>query len=108
MTDLAITRRSNKIKRDLLDNLRARGLDDTAYTDMVNEYVSLWIIKEQLNQDIDKRGAVIFDERKGICDNPCITKRIQISQQMTKIYKSLGFEAASIAAKVSADGDDLW
>lgn len=105
---LAIKRAANKLQRELLQNLAARGLTDTMTVDQVAEYISLWQIKEELGADIKARGAVIFDDRKGqICENPCITKRVQISQQMSKIYKCLGFEAQAAQARPVGDDDEL-
>lgn len=106
MTDLAIKRKANRLRKDLLDNMSSRGLVDSAFVDQVEEYISLWIIKEQLNADIMGRGAVIPDGQT-VRENPCITKRIQISQQMSKIYRSLGFEQAAAQAKLVGDDDAL-
>lgn len=107
VTDLAMTRKANKLRKDLLDNLTARGLVESAFADQVEEYINLWIIKEQLNRDIMTRGAVIPDGVSSFKENPCITKRIQISQQMGKIFKALGFENAAVAAKLVGEDDVL-
>lgn len=102
MASLSITRRANKLKRELLNNLEARGLIEAAFNDLVEEYINLWIIKEELNADILTRGAVVDGK-----ENSCITKRIQISQQMNKIFKSLGFEQTAVQAQTPGGDYEL-
>ena len=83
----------NKIREDLLEQLEIKGLIQESYKNLVEDYMKLWIIKELLNKDIEKRGINIkYDNgggQKGIKRNESITDITKINTQMLKILKEL-------------------
>ena len=57
--DFSRTKEYRTLKKDMLDDLEARGLVGTQYTDKVEEYMNLWCWLQMLNQDILRRGVYI-------------------------------------------------
>lgn len=47
------------IKKDLLDQLERNGVFGKQYTDLVDDYMALWDIKNKLIKDIQKRGVTV-------------------------------------------------
>ena len=83
----------HKIRDDLLEQLELKGLIQESYKNLVEDYMKLWVIKELLNKDIEKRGINIkYDNgggQKGIKRNESITDITKINTQMLKILKEL-------------------
>lgn len=96
--------RYNKIKRDLLDQLERNGTVGSYYTDLVEDYMSFWVDKCLLTDDIQSRGVVVtYDNgggQKGKKRNDSIADKIKVSVQMLNILNALGIKPAQ------ADGDD--
>ena len=53
------SKKCHALRQDLLEQLRAAGLDTAVNRDLVEDYVSLWIIKQWVMIDIRTRGPVI-------------------------------------------------
>ena len=51
------------LKQALLDSLAARGLDQDAYADKVEEYMDFWVLRQELKEDIARRGLTVVDDR---------------------------------------------
>lgn len=83
----------HKIRDDLFEQLELKGLIQESYKNLVEDYMKLWVIKELLNKDIEKRGINIkYDNgggQKGIKRNESITDITKINTQMLKILKEL-------------------
>ena len=102
----SIEYRAKKLRKSLLDNLEARGLYDPVYADMVEDYITLWTQRAQLDADIAERGVTVYDEKREMyVDNICVSRRVQVSHQMLAIYRDLGFREQAVKARVP-DGED--
>lgn len=98
----------DQLKRDLHDNIKSRGLIEKVYADKVDEYMDLWQRRKELEADIDARGIVVLDERRGmLIENRSVSLEVQVSRQMLSIYKSLGFESSATAISDNYDDDEL-
>lgn len=96
-----------ELKKALYDNLEARGLNSPVYLDQVEEYMTLCRIQKQLEADIRKRGATVFDEkRQAWVDNPCISRRVQLSHQKLAIFAALGFKDSAVKNPAVTEVDD--
>lgn len=106
VSDLALKRRANMLRRNMLDSLQRRGLTDQIYTDMVSDYIELWITRAALEADIRERGVLIYDAKRGLdVENCAVSARVRVSKQMANIYKALGCQ--ELATKNQApDGED--
>jgi P27 family predicted phage terminase small subunit len=105
-----ITKRS-ELKRDILDQLERNGVYGSQYTDLVEDYMSMWDIKNKLQKDIRKRGVDIeWDNgggQKGVKKNDSLTQLYKINSEMLNIRKELGLQPGKNKAVTNKDEDDL-
>lgn len=84
------------LKSDLLDQLERNGTIGSYYEDMVEDWLIYWEAKQELIEDIKKRGSKInkFDSRgqKQIVNNESIEIMIKMNVQMQKILEFLGLK----------------
>ncbi|MCO1599763.1 P27 family phage terminase small subunit [Desulfosporosinus nitroreducens] len=87
-----------EVKKDLLDQLDRNGTVGTYYTDLVGDYMDMWVTKCLLVDDIQRRGVTIkYDNgggQKGLKKNDSIEQRIKINAQMLKLLAELGIKPA--------------
>lgn len=100
------------LRKDMTDDLQARGLISKPYMDMVDEYMNLWCLRRMLDEDISERGVYVEYQnganQKGTTDNKSVEKRVRVSSQMVSIWAALGFrEQANNAKPVGGDDDEL-
>jgi hypothetical protein len=92
-----------EIKKDLLEQLERNGTVGEYYTDLVNDYMDLWVTKCILVDDIQQRGVTVpwnnGGGQKGRKKNDSVELRIKINAQMLKLLSALGLKATE------ADGD---
>lgn len=95
------------IKDDLIAQLAIKGATQKFYISLVDDYVSLWQIKNNLIEDIEKRGvSVEYNNgggQKGYKKNDSIAELNKTNAQMLKILSELGLRGADIK---SCDIDD--
>ena len=101
-----------ELEQTLLDDLTARGLVQPIYVRKAKAYANFWRQKAALDLNIEERGVMVWDEKRGTeVDNPAVGKAVQIENMMQTIFRDLGFrEIAVNAAKASEGGggvDDL-
>ena len=98
------------IKEDLLCQLERNGTCGEYYTDLVEDYMKMYEIKEQYLKDIKKRGVVV----EYTSNNGTINKRkndstellLKTNTQMLKILQCLGIKAV-VAESAGDAGDDI-
>ncbi len=91
------------MKQALLDSLAARGLDQDAYADKVEEYMDFWVLRQELKEDIARRGLTVVDDRGRQTENRSVSLSVQVSRQMMTLFTALGFKPGDI---MDAGGDD--
>ncbi len=93
------------IKKDLQDQLERNGTVGEYYTDLVNDYMDMWVTKCLLVDDLQKRGVTVkYDNgggQKGIKKNDSIEQRLRVNDQMLKILDKIGIKPSS-----AGDEDD--
>lgn len=93
-----------EIRRDLLDQLERNGTVGTYYTDLVEDYMTFWVDKCLLTDDIQSRGVVVTYNngggQSGKKRNDSIADKIKVNVQMLNILNALGIKPAQ------TDGDD--
>ena len=90
----------------MLDQLERNGTVGKYYTDLVDDYMTLWDAKCKLADDIKARGAkveVITATTTNIKTNDSIPDMLKVNAQMLKILDSLGIKPAQTGGDV---GDD--
>lgn len=95
----------SEIKADLLDQLERNGTTGKHYTDLVDDYMDLWVTKCLLVEDIQNRGVTVrYDNgggQKGYKKNDSVEQRIKVNGQMLKLLSELGIKPAQ-----AGGGDD--
>ncbi len=85
-----------EIKYDLLDQLERNGTVGSFYTDLVDDYMNLWLTKNMLIEDIMERGATVSykngENQYGTKKNDSIDQVLKVNQQMIKILDALGIK----------------
>lgn len=107
----AKTKAYRDLKKDMLDDLTARGLVSRQYTDKVDEYMDLWCMRQMLTEDVRERGVFVEyvngANQYGTTDNKSVGMITRVSAQMLSIWAALGFRDSAVnAAKAGAVEDD--
>lgn len=100
-------REYRQLREAMLANLIARDLDDAVYRDKAQEYMDFWVRRQELRDDIAKRGLSVKDERGRLVENRSVSLEIQVSRQMLAIFTTLGFKEDALNAGRSDDDDEL-
>lgn len=95
-----------QLRRDLMDDLSARGLVASVYTDSVERYMQLWVMFQQAQEDIRERGIIVPDGRGAKVENRMISLALQTSKEMRAIYADLGLKDAALKNAGAGAGDD--
>ena len=97
-----------QLRQSMLDDLESRGLVQDVYHDLVEQYVDLWDHRKKLRADIRKRGVVVMDPKRNMyVENRSVSMEAQVSAQMLRLYKALGFQdLATGSGKPGGEFDD--
>jgi len=97
------------IKKDLLNQLNGNGVRGNHYVDLIEDYMSMWDIKNQLIKNIVDKGVSIRyqngENQFGYKKNDSISELNRTNRQMLTILNDLGLKAADI--KVVDNDDDI-
>lgn len=98
-----------RIRKDFLKELELRDMNQTYYVSLVDDYVSLWKIKNSLLKDIEDRGvSVPYNNgggQSGFKKNDSVPELNKTIAQMLKLLSELGLRGADI--KVIEDEEEL-
>jgi hypothetical protein len=92
-----------EVRQDLIDQLERNDTIGKYYTDLIDDYMSLWDTKNKLQKDIRERGAkveVLTATTSNIKTNDSVLDSLKVNAQMLKILDSLGIKPAN------TDGDE--
>ncbi|MEB9549539.1 P27 family phage terminase small subunit [Bacillus cereus] len=93
-----------RIHQDLLQQLKDNGINGAHFIDLVEDYMSLWEIKNDLIADIKDRGVVVTwsnGKQQGKKKNESINELNKTNAQMLKLLAELNLKAI-----VKKDDDD--
>ena len=105
--DYRRTRAYRELLESLLRSLAARSLDEDVYWDKVQEYMDFWVRRQELRDDIARRGLTVTDDRGRLMENRSVSLEIQVSRQMLAIFATLGFKEDALASGQRDDDDEL-
>ncbi|MDA2567540.1 helix-turn-helix domain-containing protein [Bacillus cereus] len=94
------------IHQDLLTQLKDNGTIGAHYTDLVNDYMKLWDIKNNLFVDIEKRGVSVIGTNGLLKKNDSINELNKTNTQMLKILADLGLKATELEKASDTDDDE--
>ena len=87
------SKKFREIRASLLDQLADQGADTASFIDLVDDYMSFWVIKEMTKIDIKMRGVYIKycngGGQYGTKENPSVAYQLKITSQMMKILSQL-------------------
>lgn len=95
-----------ELRQSMLQNLVERDLDGDVYRDKVQEYMDFWVRRQELRDDIARRGLTVTDDRGRLMENRSVSLEIQVSRQMLAIFTTLGFKEDALSAAARGDDDD--
>lgn len=88
------------IKADLLDQLERAGKLWNYYKDLIDDYMSMWDLKEQLKEDLNENGVVRtrhYSNGTTTLENSKSTEQLlKVNAQMLKLLESLGLNEPQV------------
>lgn len=100
-------RTQKNIEASLRKQAKEIGLIQAHYSDLINDYMSLWDVKNKLIEDINQRGVSV-QGMHGKKKNDSVSELNKTNAQMLKLLNELGLDAAKVAKLEDGnDGDDV-
>lgn len=85
-----------QIKQDLLQQLENSGLYGMHYIDLVDDYMTMFDVKNKLAREMKKNGPMIewqnSESQKGVKVNPATKEFRETNKRMTELLKVLGLK----------------
>lgn len=102
------TKRYRELKAAMLADLEAAGINRLPYTEMVEQYMSLWVQLQLLEADVADRGVKVQYQngatQKGVTENKSLTTAVQIGRRMDDILNRLGYQEIAKKQRIGAVG----
>lgn len=99
------------IQESLIEQLIKSGNDSKFFIDLVKDYMSLWVIKNKLIDDIEERGVVCKyqngKDQWGYKRNDSVGELNKTSSQMLKILTQLKITVKEIESTEDDEDDEL-
>ena len=97
-----------ELEKSFDEYIKINGLKDKALIDQMNQYLSLYDVKEELTRDIEKNGVSYTEPNTAgksiIKDNKSVDKLLKVNTQMLKILEHLNIKPSELE---SDDDDEL-
>lgn len=85
-----------QMKQGLLQQLEIGGLQGMHYVDLVDDYMTMFDVKNKLAREMKKNGPMIewqnSDSQKGVKANPATKEFRETNKRMTELLKVLGLK----------------
>lgn len=102
------TKKYQKIRESLLDQLERTGNLTAHFADLVEDYMKMYIVKELANADVQEHGITIeyrnSETQYGRKKNDAVEQILKTNQQMIKLLEMLGIKPDP---KASAEDEEL-
>lgn len=98
------------IEASLRKQLEENGVTQAHYGDLINDYMSLWDVKNRLIEDIKERGVTVIvrnGRQENKKKNDSVTELNKTNAQMLKLLSELGLDASKVEKKDGDVGDDV-
>lgn len=83
----------SRVKKSLIEQLKAKGADIDIFTDQINDYMAMWDLKESLKADIEENGLrMMYSTANGgraEKDNPSVKQLPAVNKQMLMLLKQM-------------------
>lgn len=98
-----------RVRISLEKQLIAKGADIDLFRDQINDYMSMWDLKEQLKDDIEEHGLRLnystANGGKVEKDNPSVKQLPLINKQMLMLLKQMEISTDSVVTDGNNDDD---
>ncbi len=88
----------DEIRQDMIDQLERKNIYGSHYIALIDDYMALWDIKNQLIESIKKHGVTVKYQNGpnqwGYRKNDSVPELNRVSAQMLKILHSMGLRAS--------------
>ncbi|WP_018249729.1 P27 family phage terminase small subunit [Orenia marismortui] len=85
-----------EIKKDLIDQLDRNGVHGEHFLDLIEDYMAMWDIKNELIKDIKEKGVSVKyqngENQFGYKKNDSVMNLHKTNNQMLKILSDLGIK----------------
>ncbi len=109
--DYKRTNEYKEIRQSLMNQLEISGNNTPFFRGLVEDYMRLWVIKNQLIDDIDERGVVCKyqngKEQWGFKRNDSVGELNKTSSQMLKILTQLKIQIKEYEPLEDDEDDEL-
>ena len=107
--DYKKTKQYKELRADLMRQLEVNNTSGKYFEDMVNDYMDLWVIKNQLIDDVAERGVITTYKnganQYGTKKNDSLDTLLKVNSQMLRILTQLKIEANE--PQPDTDDDEL-
>ena len=98
-----------RVKKSLIEQLEAKGADVEVFLDQINDYMTMWDLKESLKDDIKENGLRMYYRASNggstEKDNPSVKQLPVVNKQMLMLLKQMDIYTDK-AVKEGCDMDD--
>lgn len=100
-----------RIKKSLQEQLSAKGADIEIFNDQINDYMSMWDLKERLKDDIEENGLRLnyttANGGEAEKDNPSVKQLPMVNKQMLMLLKQMDISTNKVVKEGCDTDDDL-
>ena len=100
-----------RVKRSLEEQLEQKGADIYLFKDQIDDYMTMWDLKERLKADVEKNGLRLnyntASGGKAEKDNPSVKQIPLINKQMLMLLKQLEISTDNASKGGDESSDDL-
>jgi len=102
-------RTAKRTKEALENQITSNGNTQYYYLNLIEDYMSLWVIKEELMEDIKNRGVIIKwkngEKQSGEKKNDSVSEVSKVNAQMLKILTELNLKPTDIPVGADFSGE---
>ncbi len=109
LEDLKESDTYKNIKNDLLMQLKEKEQDTDVFKNLIEDYMSLWLTKSLLTDDINNNGInMVYNNgggQSGTKANPSVKQLLQVNQQMLRILDKLKINIKKEKEEIEEEDD---
>lgn len=99
-----------RVKKSLQQQIAAKGADIELFNDQINDYMTMWDLKEKLKDDIEENGLrlkYLTASGKVEKDNPSVKQLPLINKQMLMLLKQMDISTDKVVKEGGEMIDEL-
>lgn len=95
-----------ELRRNLEENIKARGIDSPVYRDRMEDYLFFSSRLTDLKEDMQENGLTEYDRDGNLVPRKVVGEALRVSREMGKIFQELGLDYEPKNRKLPAAADD--